>query len=118
MGKRLEEEEKKKRVILAPTAASPEAAGSQKYPFFPIISDNSYLILVGTGSDLGNEQSACQVVDIFPWSTTKSCQNLTEYPMNITYSTGGVLSEMPVICGGRASFFIRVLMKLEMYNFP
>ena len=55
------------------------------------------MIFLGPGA--GNP--VCQVIDV---TSANSCNNLSPYPLQINdASAGGVISGIPVICGGRTS---------------
>ena len=39
----------------------------------------------------------CQVIDV---SSQKQCSNLKSYPLSVSNAAGGVLNNIPTICGG------------------
>ena len=55
------------------------------------------LILVATGS---SDTDKCQVFDV---SSSNSCANLPSYPYSMRYGAGGVINNVPIICGGYRS---------------
>ena len=55
-------------------------------------------MVVGRRDSLYNRSSTTQIVDLL--TQTRSCLNITKYPIDVSYATGAVVSGHPMICGG------------------
>merc|ERR1711963_182812 len=67
------------------------------------------LILVATGygeskRQWGNEKDLVQVVDL---NSNNSCSNLQKFPSKVYKASGGVLNNIPIICGGYDNNYIQ-----------
>jgi len=56
--------------------------------------------MVVTGYD-GGDHDTTQLIDLT--SSTKSCQNWNNYPIALSFATGGMVSGSPLVCGGFSS---------------
>ena len=56
-------------------------------------------ILVITQSTISSLEKVSNVIDVGDLSV--SCSNLPEYPIDISYGTGGLVNQIPIICGGK-----------------
>jgi len=71
--------------------------------------DPRSLILVATGygeskRQWGNEKDLVQVVDL---NSNTLCSNLQRFPSKVYKATGGVLNNIPIICGGYDNNYIQ-----------
>jgi hypothetical protein len=62
---------------------------------FAIYFSGSVIMVVGGYDDSGERQSVAQLS-----SLTRSCSNLQNYPIAMSYATGAIVSGHPMICGG------------------
>ena len=61
------------------------------------IFSGSVIMVVGGRDDDNNFQNDSQLS-----SLTRSCSNLQNYPIAMSYATGAIVSGHPIICGGRS----------------